>query len=74
MRQFEFALSITSQQYLEYYRGSVRQVVAQATTGVSVQFPAGLLTPFVTTAGIRGRFELTCEDSGKGARLRRLAP
>ena len=71
MKRFEFVLSISSQQYLAYYRGSVRQVVAQSTTGATVQFPAALLTPFVTTAGISGRFVLTCEDSGKGAVLRR---
>ena len=71
MKQFEFVLSITSQQYLQYYRGSVRQVVAQSTTGATVQFPAALLIPFVTSAGIGGRFVLTCEDSGKGAELRR---
>ena len=71
MKRFEFVLSISSQQYLAYYRGSVRQVVAQSTTGATVQFPAALLTPFVTTAGISGRFVLTCEDNGKGAELRR---
>lgn len=73
MKRFEFVLSIPSQQYLAYYRGSVRQVLAQSTTGATVQFPAALLTPFVTTAGISGRFVLTCEDSGKGAELRRAA-
>lgn len=72
MKRFEFVLSISSQQYLQYYRGSVRQVLAQSTTGATVQFPAAFLTPFVTTAGINGRFVLTCEDSGKGAELRRL--
>lgn len=71
MRRFEFVLSISSQQYLQYYRGSVRQVLAQSTTGATVQFPAALLTPFVTSAGISGRFVLTCEDSGKCAELRR---
>jgi hypothetical protein len=72
MKQFEFVLSISSQQYLQYYRGSVRQVLARSTTGANIQFPAALLTPFVTSAGISGRFVLTCEESGKGAALRRV--
>jgi hypothetical protein len=71
VKRFEFVLSISPQQYLQYYRGSVRQVLAQSTTGEKVQFPAALLTPFVTSAGISGRFVLTCEDTGKGAALRR---
>ncbi len=71
MKRFEFVLSISSLQYMQYYRGTVRQVLAQTTTGAKVQFPAALLTPFVTTAGISGHFVLTCEDNGKGAELRR---
>jgi hypothetical protein len=73
MKQFEFVLRISSQQYLQYYRGAVRQILAQSTTGATVQIPAGLLTPFVTSGGISGRFVLTCEDSGRGAELRRIA-
>ena len=72
MKRFEFVLSISSQQYLQYYRGSVRQVLAQSTGGVTVQFPAALLTPFVTSAGISGRFVLTCEEGGRGAELQRV--
>lgn len=71
MKHFEFVLNISSQRYLQYYRGSVRQVVALSTAGATVQFPAALLTPFVSTAGISGRFVLTCNDHGKGAELKR---
>ena len=71
MKRFEFVLSISSQQYLLYYRGAVRQVVAQSTFGSTVQFPAALLIPYVTSAGISGRFVLTCEESGRGATLKR---
>lgn len=73
MKRFEFVLGISSQQYLQYYRGTVHQVLAQSTTGATVQFPAVLLTPFVTLAGVSGRFVLTCEDSGRGAELQRVA-
>ena len=39
--------------------------------GKTVQFPAGLLTPFVTSGGVHGNFVLTCGDDGKGAQLKR---
>jgi hypothetical protein len=71
MIRFEFGLAISSQEYLQYYRGSVNKVIATCADGKSVQFPAGLLTPYVTTAGIRGRFVLTCDAEGKGAVLKR---
>jgi hypothetical protein len=72
MIRFEFGLAISTQQYLQYYRGSINKVIAACADGKTVQFPAGLLTPFVTTAGIRGRFVLTCDDGSKGAVLTRL--
>jgi hypothetical protein len=72
MIRFEFGLAISAPDYLQYYRGSINKVIATCADGKTVQFPAGLLTPFVTTAGIRGRFVLTCDDGGKGAVLKRL--
>lgn len=71
MRSFEFGLHISSLDYLPYYRGEVRNVLARCPDGQTVQFPATLLTPFVTSGGISGSFVLTCDDDGKGARLQR---
>jgi len=72
MQRFEFQLNIPAQKYVNYYRGSVKQVVAHCTTGATVQFPASLLTPFITSAGIQGHFVLTCDDASKGSELRRV--
>ena len=73
MKQFEFRIDITPHQYLSYYRGLIKQVVVQSRAGATVQFPASLLTPYITEAGIHGEFELTCGDDQKGAVLRRKA-
>ncbi len=74
MRRYEFHLSISPERYLDYYRGAVRQVLARCPDGATVQFPASLLKPFVTAAGIHGDFVLTCSDDCKGAHLQRLPP
>jgi hypothetical protein len=71
MKQFVFNLNLSSRDYLEYYRGSVDKVVAQCVDGRTVQFPAGLLTPHVTSWGIKGEFVLTCDEDRKGAQLMR---
>jgi hypothetical protein len=71
MLQFEFQLDISAQDYLHYYRGTVRQVIARSTTGAAIQFPASLLTRFVTTSGIHGRFLLTCDENFKGSKIAR---
>lgn len=71
MKRFEFQLRISAESYLDYYRGSVRHVVVRCPDGATVQFPAALLQPFVTPAGIQGSFVLTCDDANKGAVLQR---
>ncbi|MHB8948889.1 MAG: DUF2835 family protein [Rhodoferax sp.] len=72
MKRFEFHLSISPERYLNYYRGTVKQVHVRCANGVSIQFPASLMTQFVTAAGIHGDFVLTCDENFKGADLRRL--
>ena len=72
MKRFEFQLQITHPQYLDYYRGVIRQVSVRCSNGQSIQFPASLLVPFVSTAGVRGNFVLTCDDDGKGSHLQRV--
>ena len=71
MVQFEFSLNIATMEYLQYYQGQVRTVVARCRDGRTVQFPAGLLTPFVSASGVHGHFVLSCGADGKGAELRR---
>ena len=73
MQQFECLIRLTAREYLNYYRGTVSQVVVLSTTGATVQFPAALLKQFVTSAGVVGRFVLTCDDDYKNAQLKKLA-
>ncbi len=71
MQRFEFRLSLSPEQYLDYYRGTVQQVLARCADGGTVQFPAALLKAFVTPSGIHGTFVLTCDDQHRGANLQR---
>ena len=72
MKQFEFQLDVSAESYLAYYRGEVRDVVVRCRNGQSIQFPAALLTAFVSPSGIHGNFRLVCDDRNKGARLERV--
>lgn len=71
MHRYEFHLRITPEQYVNYYRGAARHVVARCATGQTIQFPASLLQRFVTAEGIRGRFVLTCDERHKVVDLQR---
>jgi hypothetical protein len=72
MKRYEFYLRITSDQYLDYYRGTVKHVVARCTTGQNVQFPASMLQQFVTPDGISGHFALSCDEDNRNSRLERI--
>jgi hypothetical protein len=72
MKRFEFHLRMSHQQYLDYYRGAIKHVVVQCHSGVKIQFPAALLTPFVSPSGVSGHFVLTCDENGKGSHIQRL--
>ena len=73
MFRYAFQLHLSSIQYLEYYRGTAKSVVARATNGQTVQFPASLLQRFVTPDGIHGEFVLMCDDQHKCVSLRRVS-
>ncbi len=72
VKRFEFRLSIPREKYLDYYRGTARDVVVHLSDGQTMQFPASLLVKFVTSTGVHGDFVLTCDDDFKNAELQRL--
>jgi len=71
MHRYEFQLRITADQYLDYYRGTIRHVIVECYDGKKVQFPASLLQRFVAADGIRGDFVLTCDEQHKNSQVER---
>lgn len=73
MKQFEFQLGITAQQYQNYYLGAINTVIALDSSGATIQFPAALLQRFVTANGVHGRFVLRCDDDYKNSQLTKIS-
>tara|TARA_Y100001933_G_scaffold213400_1_gene218984 strand:- start:3048 stop:3266 length:219 start_codon:yes stop_codon:yes gene_type:complete len=71
MRRYEVELNIPADEMLRYYRGGASSVVARDRYGRRLQFPAVALRPFVTAAGVRGRFVLHVDDANRLERLER---
>lgn len=67
-----FRLELSEQEFLRYYAGQARDVVVRAEDGRRVRFPARLLRGFVTYSGIRGRFRLLYDDTGRSRGLLQL--
>ncbi len=61
----EFDLDISRETLLLYYRGEVRNVVTPSLDGRTVSFPVHLLRDFVNHSGVRGRFRLYYDQSGR---------
>lgn len=66
-------LAISAEQYLAYYRGTVKEVVARCSDGRNIRFPCTILKPFVTHNGIHGRFEISFDQNNKFKEIRRVA-
>lgn len=61
--KYYFSISITTEEFLPYYQGSVQNVVVTTTQGLKVQFPAMHLRKYLTANGIRGNFCLETENN-----------
>jgi hypothetical protein len=73
MHSVVIPLAITADQWLDYYRGSVRHVSATALDGRRILFPARVLQPFVTKEGVYGVFRVKFGAGNKFAGIEQLA-
>lgn len=72
MQRFVFDLRIGPDEWLAYYRGSARHVVATARDGRRVKFAARHLQRFVGRDGVHGTFEMVIDDKHDLVRFERV--
>lgn len=66
-------LAIPADEFRRLYAGTAHAVVARdRLSGRSVRFPASRLRPFVTPAGVHGRFELQVTEDQRLLDIRAL--
>ena len=65
-------IHLSADEYLQYYRGSAKNVFARDLDGRTVQFPANLLQKFVTQEGVNGLFEIAFGPGGKLISIHRV--
>ena len=64
-RKMRFRLAITAEEYLAYYQGSAKVVVARTEHNRTIRFPASAIRQFVTHDGVFGNFEITFDENNK---------
>jgi len=72
MTQLVVSLNISKTEYLKWYSGSATTVTAKTQQGVSINFPANILKPFITHYGVQGVFEIEFDADNRFVRVNRL--
>lgn len=65
MRSIIVPLKIYPEEFQRLYEGNVKDVSARSVTGLKVRFPANILRPYVTHAGVVGTFAIHFSDENK---------
>jgi len=73
MQKVTVRLNISPERFQAYYQGVVEHVVATASDGRTVKFPARVLRPFFSYQGIQGIFDITFDANLKFQSIRRAA-
>ena len=72
MTRLVVSLSISNTEYLKWYSGTATTVTAQTQQGISINFPANILKPFVTHNGVQGVFEIEFDADNRFVGINQL--
>lgn len=72
IKEVHFRIDLTSEQYLDFYRGAARSVQVRSRDGRVVRFPATALQAYVDHAGVRGEFCLRMDAEHRLISLDRI--
>ncbi|MCA9472087.1 MAG: DUF2835 domain-containing protein [Nitrospirales bacterium] len=73
MSKIRVQLNLPPHRFLAYYEGMVDDVVARASDGRRVRFPARVLRPFMTQQGVVGSFFITYDGNKKFISIERTS-
>ena len=73
MPGIRFHLNIPAETYRHYYQGQANEVQVQTLDGQNLRFPAAILRPYLSHAGVSGLFELEFDENQHFVSLQRLA-
>ncbi len=72
MKELRFRLELPRDEALRYYQGQASTVIARASNGQTISFPAQHIRPFINAAGVRGVFRIRFDDNNKLIALDRV--
>ena len=60
-----FRLALSTEKYLEVYKGNARNVLVHCEDNRRIQFPTSAIQKFLTHDGIYGLFEIQFDENNK---------
>jgi hypothetical protein len=72
LRSIYVQLNIPPEQFQRLYEGVAKTVNARSIDGKSVRFPANILRPFVTHAGVVGTFAIHFSDENRFQNIEKI--
>ena len=72
MQRIVIDLRINREEWLRLYKGEANRVYARSRDGRSIQFPANILSPYMTHSGVIGSFAIYFDDAGKFQSIQKL--
>ncbi len=73
MSRIRFRLNLPAETYRRYYQGEANMVQVKSLDGQRLRFPAAILRPYLSHAGVSGLFELKFDENRRFVSLQRLA-
>jgi len=72
-QRFHVSINISYDDFLPYYEGHIKDVIAPDINGKTIRFPASALQAYLTYAGVKGVFELRIDENNKLLSCKRVS-
>jgi hypothetical protein len=72
MTRYRFSISVSTEDWLSFYEGSIQNIIVRTFHGLRVSIPARNFLPFVTYSGIQGTFEITFNENKRIVQLTKI--
>ena len=72
-KTIRFYLELSYDEYSLVYKGHAQHVIAKSIDDRTVRFPANILKPYLTRAGIKGTFVIHFGDNNKFKSLEKVS-
>ncbi len=70
--QHRFYINISRENYLKYYAGQASSIQVQSEEGLTLQFPATTVKPWITHQGIQGHFIIIFDENNKLIEMKKV--